>query len=123
MARSFIQPLGEIVTFVRHRAIPPLARRGAVALGTGAIALSLVGFAAPSTAASAPALSPAATATLAPIAADDFGRTTAEGWGTAPTGGAWSVRGGAASDYTVAGGTASMTTRKAGWYLNTGLSE
>jgi PKD repeat protein len=40
----------------------------------------------------------------AEIAADTFGRTVGNGWGSAPTGGAWSVLG-SASRYAVSGGT------------------
>ena len=41
--------------------------------------------------------------------ADSFSRTSANGWGTADTGQAWSVTGGAASDYSVSGGTGRQT--------------
>lgn len=37
-------------------------------------------------------------------AVDAFGRTTANGWGTADTGGAWTTSGGAASDYSTGSG-------------------
>lgn len=48
-------------------------------------------------------------------ASDTFGRTTADGWGTAETGQPWTVSGVAASDYSVASGTAlhSCSTRSA----------
>ncbi|MCU1658271.1 MAG: domain containing protein, partial [Pseudonocardiales bacterium] len=46
-------------------------------------------------------------------AADQFGRTTAGGWGTADTGGAWSV-GGTAANYTVSGNAARMALKAAG---------
>ena len=47
------------------------------------------------------------------IAADAFGRTAAQGWGTADTGGAWTVAG-TAGNYTVASGVGSMTLGAAG---------
>ncbi|MET3808591.1 hypothetical protein ABIB25_005620 [Nakamurella sp. UYEF19] len=45
------------------------------------------------------------------LAADTFGRTSTSGWGTAPTGGAWTVASGAAN-LTVAGGVGKMTLAK-----------
>ena len=47
------------------------------------------------------------------IAADAFGRTAAQGWGAADTGGAWTVAG-TAGNYTVASGVGSMTLGAAG---------
>ena len=43
-----------------------------------------------------------------PVAQDAFGRTTSNGWGSATTGGAWTVTG-SASRYAVAGGTGQQT--------------
>lgn len=113
------------MTSVRHRTLSPLARRGTVALGVGVIALSLVGFTTPATAATSltSAQSPAASGTLAPVAVDGFGRTVTGGWGTATTGGAWTTVGGTATDYAVAGGSASMTVRQPGWNLYSGLAD
>lgn len=42
--------------------------------------------------------------TVAAVATDAFGRTVANGWGTADLGGAWTNSGGAAADYNVAAG-------------------
>ncbi len=42
------------------------------------------------------------------VAADAFGRTTANAWGSADTGGAWTASFGSASDYQVAAGAGSM---------------
>ncbi|MGY3317956.1 PKD domain-containing protein [Arthrobacter sp. TE12232] len=47
------------------------------------------------------------------IAADAFGRTTAQGWGTADTGGAWTVNG-TAGNFAVGSGVGSMTLATAG---------
>jgi len=47
------------------------------------------------------------------IASDEFGRTVASGWGTADTGGTYSVQG-AASDYSVSGGAGLMNDTSAG---------
>lgn len=44
----------------------------------------------------------------APLAADAFGRTSASGWGTADTGGAWTNGGGGSTSYTVGNGVGSM---------------
>lgn len=41
--------------------------------------------------------------TLAPDAQDSFTRTVSNGWGTAPTGGAWSTDGGTVAEYSVNG--------------------
>ena len=48
-----------------------------------------------------------------PFAADTFARTLASGWGTATTGGAWTVSGPAAN-YAVSGGVGSMTAKAGG---------
>ena len=112
------------MTSVRPHTLAPVVRRSTVALGTGALALSLIGFATPAVAvATTPAAQSAvASAVPAPVAVDAFGRTVTGGWGTATTGGAWTVAGGSAADYGVSGGVASMAIRKAGWNLYAGLS-
>ena len=94
------------MTSARPRAMFSPARRGTVALGVGAIALSLVGFADPRRRGRLVAQRPVAGRhpALAPVAVDSFGRTVTGGWGTATTGGAWTTVGGVASDYAVAGG-------------------
>ncbi|WP_256792263.1 PKD domain-containing protein [Terrabacter sp. Ter38] len=48
----------------------------------------------------------------APIAADDFGRTVAIGWGSADVGGAWTTSSG--SNFAVSNGTGSLTMKTAG---------
>jgi hypothetical protein len=50
-----------------------------------------------------------------PIAADAFGRTVASGWGTADTGGPWTVTTGTGGSSTVNGSAGQLTTTKAGW--------
>ncbi|WP_146845946.1 right-handed parallel beta-helix repeat-containing protein [Cellulomonas terrae] len=109
---------------MRPRTFAPLARQGAVALGVGVLALSLVGSATPATAATSlpTAESPAASPTLTPVAVDGFGRTVTGGWGTATTGGAWTTVGGVATDYAVNAGSAAMTVRQPGWNLYAGLA-
>ena len=113
------------MTSARPHTLAPLVRRSGVALGTGALALSLVGFATPALA--APVMPTAQSALVsavvpAPVAVDAFGRSVTGGWGTATTGGAWTVAGGAAADYTVSAGVASMAIRKGGWNLYAGLA-
>ena len=54
------------------------------------------------------------------FAADDFGRTTAGGWGSAPTGGAWSLVG-AASNFSVGSGVGAMTAPTGGSNLQATL--
>lgn len=67
------------------------------------------------------------TIVIAPIApppttaADAFGRTVASGWGSADSGGSWTVSG-AASSYAVDGGAGTITIPKAGQYLTGKLS-
>jgi rhamnogalacturonyl hydrolase YesR len=63
----------------------------------------------------APAVSATQSATGAPTqyAADAFGRTVANGWGTADLGGAWSLTG-SASMFSVSGGAGRMVMAKAG---------
>jgi PKD repeat protein len=54
-----------------------------------------------------------ATAPAGPIAADTFGRTTSNGWGTADVGGVW-TRYGTASQFSVASGTGQIRATTAG---------
>ena len=54
------------------------------------------------------------------FAADDFGRTTVGGWGSAPTGGAWSLVG-AASNFSVGSGVGTMTAPTGGSNLQATL--
>ncbi|GCD20441.1 hypothetical protein CTKZ_20030 [Cellulomonas algicola] len=56
----------------------------------------------------------------APFAADAFARTVAGGWGTADTGGAWTVAGGAAN-FSVASGVGAMRVTGAGFRLSSFL--
>ncbi|AEE47156.1 PKD domain-containing protein [Cellulomonas fimi] len=53
----------------------------------------------------------------APFAADAFARTVSGGWGTADTGGAWSVAGGA-TNFSVASGVGAMRVTGAGFRLS-----
>ena len=55
----------------------------------------------------------AAQGTITPFATDSFGRTVAGGWGTADTGGAWTISGGAAN-FSVGGGTGNINLATAG---------
>ncbi|GCE76118.1 PKD domain-containing protein [Cellulomonas biazotea] len=55
-----------------------------------------------------------------PFAADAFARTVANGWGSADTGGAWSVAGGAAN-FSVASGVGAMRVTGAGFRLSSFL--
>ena len=52
-------------------------------------------------------------ASAAPLAGDSFARTVSNGWGTAETGGAWTLRG-TASRYSVSGGAAHVSLRADG---------
>ncbi|THG30789.1 PKD domain-containing protein [Naasia lichenicola] len=74
---------------------------GATATSTGSVTVT-----APVT----PPTTPTTPATA--IAADDFGRTTANAWGTAGTGGAWSLSG-SSSYFSTDGSTAAITTTAA----------
>lgn len=56
-----------------------------------------------------PGRSEAATTTLTTLVADDFVRTTANGWGTAPTGGSYTVSNSPASFFSVTGSVGRVT--------------
>jgi len=58
---------------------------------------------------------------ITPFATDSFGRTVASGWGTADSGGAWTISGGAAN-FSVGGGTGNINLATAGMSASSALT-
>ena len=58
---------------------------------------------------------------ITPFATDSFGRTVASGWGTADTGGAWTITGGA-SNFSVGGGVGNINLATAGLSAGSSLT-
>jgi PKD repeat protein len=63
----------------------------------------------------------AAQGAITPFATDSFGRTVAGGWGTADSGGAWTISGGAAN-FSVGGGTGNINLATAGMSASSALT-
>jgi PKD repeat protein len=63
----------------------------------------------------------AAAGGITPFATDSFGRTVASGWGTADSGGAWTISGGAAN-FSVGGGSGNINLATAGMSAGTSLN-
>ncbi|GCE76110.1 right-handed parallel beta-helix repeat-containing protein [Cellulomonas biazotea] len=106
---------------------PTTARRTALAVLAGALSAGLVTVALPAQAATAPDYTTTAESlaanVVAPadVAVDAFGRQVSGSWGSATTGGAWTIAGGEATDYSVTNGVATMSVRKPGWQLTSSL--